>query len=1023
MKTQILRRLQTSVLILLSSISLMAQQTFTSTGTGFYDDASTWDLLSVPGPLDKVVVKHFVTVRDLRTIAQVNVDNSDDQPTALNFVTGGDLSVTGNLYVDMRPGFLKDTDVRFDLGGNLAVAGNVYFVRENESTKGSRFHMTGGTALIKGSFRYTYLAGGYKDGALGDLPETVTEIHLEGTSELVIDGALSLIQEDAATLTTFQFILQVRTENDSKLTIGYLLMQQDVATSQHVPQIHLESWDKSNVWVKGNVVMNQIGASSDLLRFESEGNSTFQIDGSVIIDKQAGRTVLFELLDNSVGSIAGDFSFTKSGGNSNIALRARNTSRLTINGTSGITKTDNGGIGSMSIDIEPDANMFVPNGSVTTFTNSSGAGPTSININGNLEIGENLNLNSSYELQTIILTGTLTVGNDLIINSLLDTQKLSGFFITNGTLNVGSDFTVNQNGSTNDKTFFIDFDGNFSGDIGGNFIWNDQRGTASLLFGSVVAGSIGTLTVGGNFTMAHNTSQVNSSLTTLLYGNSQIDVQGEAIISLNNSFATTERNKVYLYDNSNLSVAGNLTVSSRQVKNATLYFFNNSSLILGNTLIRPFNYADIAFNDQSFISFNGISPQVIPGDLAAAGTDKILYNKIVVNNTSSSIPQFTLASDVTLSQLEFIQGIIQTSLAAKIVFRETGESTGASNSGFIDGIVQKLGTSDFEFPTGDYDGTTARWAPIQILNITGGTPALVTSAEYFIGTPPNNTDVDPTLPYISGLEYWDIDPSESISSDVKLFWKDAEFSEITDDTDLAFAHFNGTLWADEFGRVEEGSTVGPGGEGAILATLASFSPVSFGSKGKVNPLPVTLIDFNAELKDKFAEVSWTTSSEVNNSYFEVEKSMNGREFLKIAEVKGHGTTSESNHYSIQDRVLNGINYYRLKQSDFDGNMTYSKVISVEKRDFMVSSPIIYPNPMTSGMSTKLTIDLNPELANSGEVLNVSLIGPTGNLVTKKDVVYDGSSINLDLDRDLNKGIHFVVISNVFKRYQSKLLVE
>jgi hypothetical protein len=67
-------------------------------------------------------------------------------------------------------------------------------------------------------------------------------------------------------------------------------------------------------------------------------------------------------------------------------------------------------------------------------------------------------------------------------------------------------------------------------------------------------------------------------------------------------------------------------------------------------------------------------------------------------------------------------------------------------------------------------------------------------------------------------------------------------------------------------------------------------------------------------------VSWITGSEINNNYFILERSSDNEAFEELARIQGNGTTSEQQEYTVTDKFpLNGYNYYRLTQVDFDGH--------------------------------------------------------------------------------------------------------
>jgi hypothetical protein len=94
-------------------------------------------------------------------------------------------------------------------------------------------------------------------------------------------------------------------------------------------------------------------------------------------------------------------------------------------------------------------------------------------------------------------------------------------------------------------------------------------------------------------------------------------------------------------------------------------------------------------------------------------------------------------------------------------------------------------------------------------------------------------------------------------------------------------------------------------------------------------LPVELTAFTATATDKGTALAWATASEENNRAFEVQRSANGRDFETIATVAGAGTTYEAQNYNYLDaQPLNGVNYYRLKQVDFDGSFELHRVVAV-----------------------------------------------------------------------------------------------
>lgn len=129
-------------------------------------------------------------------------------------------------------------------------------------------------------------------------------------------------------------------------------------------------------------------------------------------------------------------------------------------------------------------------------------------------------------------------------------------------------------------------------------------------------------------------------------------------------------------------------------------------------------------------------------------------------------------------------------------------------------------------------------------------------------------------------------------------------------------------------------------------------------------LPVELTSFylRPHEEDKVL-LRWNTATELDNDFFTVERSRNGIDFTPITNIKGAGTTTLPQNYSfIDENPYNGINYYRLKQTDFDGTTDYSEVRSIEIKG-QDTHPHVFPNPVENILSLDLgtqtkTTDLN-----------------------------------------------------------------
>lgn len=113
-------------------------------------------------------------------------------------------------------------------------------------------------------------------------------------------------------------------------------------------------------------------------------------------------------------------------------------------------------------------------------------------------------------------------------------------------------------------------------------------------------------------------------------------------------------------------------------------------------------------------------------------------------------------------------------------------------------------------------------------------------------------------------------------------------------------------------------------------------------------LPVELLNFSAQYeKDKTVTLHWQTASEVNNEFFTLEKSKDGIDWEAFAEIDGAGNSSEVLSYTGVDRnPYTHTSYYRLKQTDFNGDFEYSAIKSV-KIEHNSNYIQVYPNPTTA----------------------------------------------------------------------------
>lgn len=167
------------------------------------------------------------------------------------------------------------------------------------------------------------------------------------------------------------------------------------------------------------------------------------------------------------------------------------------------------------------------------------------------------------------------------------------------------------------------------------------------------------------------------------------------------------------------------------------------------------------------------------------------------------------------------------------------------------------------------------------------------------------------------------------------------------------------------------------------------------------PLPIELLNFDLEVFDNKVQLNWQTASEINNDFFTIERSIDGINWEAVNEVDGAGnSTSLLAYVSLDEKPNFGISYYRLKQTDFDGNFSFSEVRSVNIQILKNQNSLeIYPNPAQNqititGSETEL------DQLKICDILGVNIIDLT------KFTSNNGSKLVIDLS-NLNTGMYYI----------------
>lgn len=187
-------------------------------------------------------------------------------------------------------------------------------------------------------------------------------------------------------------------------------------------------------------------------------------------------------------------------------------------------------------------------------------------------------------------------------------------------------------------------------------------------------------------------------------------------------------------------------------------------------------------------------------------------------------------------------------------------------------------------------------------------------------------------------------------------------------------------------------------------------------------LPVQLVKFDIQQISNSIEVSWSTMAEVNNDYFVLEKSIDGKEFDAFKTIDGFGNTTQISTYKAVDTYPeDGLIFYRLKQVDFDGNEIVYPGKSLYYNNPDEGGLLLFPNPASTNEDVYVSAHIPDPCDDAvlllqlsdGRVQSVFHINTFGD---RQSAVFSLSSY------PIKRGIYFVLWIGCNKHLISKLMV-
>ncbi|MEL6867508.1 MAG: T9SS type A sorting domain-containing protein, partial [Bacteroidota bacterium] len=363
-------------------------------------------------------------------------------------------------------------------------------------------------------------------------------------------------------------------------------------------------------------------------------------------------------------------------------------------------------------------------------------------------------------------------------------------------------------------------------------------------------------------------------------------------------------------------------------------------------ILRPTTFGYMTMNSNGTLKFNGTNKQTITQNkLTGAGGDSLQYSKVIFENSAG----FDLDGPLTVSgQLNLNNGIFNS--ADTIFLEKDATIAGGSNTSYIDAPIARKGADNgtsYFYPTGN----GGRYAPIELHALNNSTNTYV--VQYFSCPPPFGNDLAPSISSLSTVEHWVVHrPTIADSVNMTLYWSDADASNLATTADLVVAYYDAVEGWTSAGKGSETGGVGVGVSGSI-GNMESCPPpfgndlITFGGLSAA-AFPVELNEFFAQQNHdrKEAILNWTTESEINASFFELERSTDAANFVLVDQIAAKGNSLTSQQYQYIDTApAKGQNYYRLISIDEDGMRQYSRLKSV-----MIDVPYalsLYPNPVVN----------------------------------------------------------------------------
>ena len=450
-----------------------------------------------------------------------------------------------------------------------------------------------------------------------------------------------------------------------------------------------------------------------------------------------------------------------------------------------------------------------------------------------------------------------------------------------------------------------------------------------------------------------------------------------------------------------LTVESGATLALQNGSSANTAFFN----IAGGDILNNGTMNLFATNRTLTVQM-GVS-NLATGAQAIGGTNPIAVTNLTISNTAGDI---TLNTPVSVQgTLTLTSGKVITTNTNILSCTSTATLSGGSSSSFINGPMSyawSTATATKSFPL----GKGSNYRPLA-LNLTTPTSPTI-SAEVFNSAPGGSFSggsLSNTFYYKTALLSGSA-TSGGTSQITFIAANDGVTTPATlgvgQATSLSGSYTNIGNSANTASSVTSATSYNPS-NGDYLALVSTSG----------NSLPVKWSSFNVMKSLDASILRWATASETNNSFFEVQRSADGKTFEAIGKVKGSGNSNKTMNYSFTDKdIATGkTTFYRLKQIDFDGKAEYSKTVSITNTLTKAGISNTLPNPF----NTDLNITLQSANATSATVVIMDMIGKMHHSSTEQ--LQAGTNVISVNTSDMPDGIYFVRVTYNGETYTQKVV--